>query len=96
MLHRRLKDGARLPAVAATFACPSYEDLRVRSAILAYVVGESYHDLTILDLAVELSPTDDSDAVERAVRDLVGEELLSIDGGKVVPGQTWTMDLLSQ
>src|SRR6478672_4114942 len=82
MPHGRMRAAKDLLRVPTSLACHSYEELRVQSAVLAYVVGEGHHDQTILELAMELSPATDSDAVGRAVRDLVGEALLTIDGGK--------------
>ena len=83
MLHHRLKEDKRL-AATGEIACLSYEDIRTQAAILGFVVGESHHDLTIFELACRFS-RDERDAVERAVRDLVGAGMLNIDGGKVVP-----------
>ncbi len=69
-------------------ACPSYEDLRIQSAILGYVVGEGHHEETIFELARKFSEDGEDDAVERGVRDLVGAGLLRIEGARVVPGRT--------
>jgi len=91
---RRRPDRTR-SAVLDPFACSSYEELRARSAVLAYVVGEGHEDETIFELAWKFSPNRDSAAVERAIRDLVGEELLTIDGGKVVSGSAWVSDLVN-
>jgi hypothetical protein len=85
MLHRRLRDAKRSVGTGA-LACPSYEDMRIQSAILGFVVGEGHNDLTIFELACRYSHANNGDRVERAVRDLVGSGLLSIDAGKVVPG----------
>jgi predicted transcriptional regulator len=74
--------------------CLSEEDLQARSAVLAYVVGEGHHDETILALARQFSPRSHSAAVERAIRDLVGEGLLAIDAGRVVPSESWLTDFL--
>ncbi len=86
MVHRRLKEAKR-SAVTGEIACPSYDDMRTQAAVLGLVVGEGHHGLTIYELARRYSAAGDGDAVERAVRDLVGQGLLSIDAGKVVPGQ---------
>jgi hypothetical protein len=86
MLQRRLKEEKR-SAVRGEIACPSYEDMRTQAAILGLVVGEGHHEATIFELARRYSDASDDDAVERAVRDLVGSGLLSIDAGKVVPGR---------
>lgn len=72
-------------------SCPSYDDLRMESAVFCYVVGEGHHDKTIPELSWELSSLSDGvegDAVERAVREFVGAGLLRIDGGRVVPVQS--------
>jgi len=74
-----------VPVQANDLAYPSYENLRMQSAILNHVVGEGHHD-TILELARRFSLDGEGDAVERAVRDLVRVRLLSIDGGRVIPG----------
>lgn len=91
VLRRRL-DRAFSPVAPDPLSCPSYEELRARMAILAYVVGESHEDETIFQLAWKFSPSPDNTAVERAVRDLVGEGLLTIDVGKVQAGPGWTSD----
>jgi hypothetical protein len=85
MLQRRLKETAPRKG-ARRLACPSYEDLRIQSALLGYVLGEGHHEETIFELARRFSTDGEGDAVERAVCDLVGGRLLSIDAGKVVPG----------
>jgi hypothetical protein len=91
MLRRHL-DRARRRRAPDPLADPPYEELSVRSAVLAYVVGEGHHDETIFALADWFSPSGDSDVVERAVRDFVGAELLTIRGGKVNPGRAWLAD----
>jgi hypothetical protein len=88
MLRRRLDRTSR-PTKPDLYGCPSYEGLRARFAVFAYVVGEGHHDETIFALARRFSPSADSSAVEMAVRDLVAEGLLSIDGGRVVPAPAW-------
>ncbi len=94
MLRRRLDRTARSPA-PDPLICPSYEELRARSAILAYVVGEAHHGETIFTLAQKFSLSTDSTDVEVAVRDLVGEGLLTIEGGRVVAGSAWVSDLVN-
>ena len=94
MLRRRLDHATRGPA-PDPLSCPSYEELRARSAVLAYVVGEGHHDETVLALARKFSPNAGSTAVEQAVRDLVGQLLLTIDRGRVVPGPAWLGDSAS-
>lgn len=93
MLRRRLDRTQRLAALDP-LACSSYEDLRARSAIHAYVVGERHEDETIFELARKFSASPDSAAVERTVRDLVAAGLLTIDRGKVVPGPAWHDELV--
>jgi hypothetical protein len=64
------------------------EEAMVGRAVLALVV--SLHPtsrLTISELARELSKSPEDSTVERVVRDLVGAELLQIDGPYVVPTQ---------
>jgi len=95
VLRRRLEQSARPPA-PDELACPSFDEVRIHSAVLAYVVGEGHHDETIFGLALMFSPGPESAAVEMAVRDLVGEHLLKIEGGKVTPGRTWHPDPLPQ
>lgn len=74
-------------------ACPSYDDLKTELEILTYVVGEGHHDKTIIELALEFSESDDEGhAVERAVRELVGARLLSMNRGRVVPGKAALAD----
>ncbi len=85
MLHRRLRDAKR-SVVTEALACPSYEDMRIQSAILGFVIGEGQHNLTIFELARKFAPNPASAAVEQAVRDLVGQLLLTIDRGRVAPG----------
>jgi hypothetical protein len=75
---------------------PGGDDLLVQSAVLAHVVAEGNHDQTIFELAQKFSLTPAGDAVERAVRDMVGAELLSLARGKVVPGRVWFSDLLAK
>jgi hypothetical protein len=86
MLDRCLK-GDNHSVGTRKIACPSYWDMCTQAMILGTVIGEGRHDLTILELARRSSDTGAGDAVERAVRDLAGTGLLSIDTGKIVPGQ---------
>jgi len=58
----------------------------VGRAVLALIL--SLHPttrLTIYELAHELSRTPEDQTVERVVRDLIGAELLQLDGPYVVP-----------
>lgn len=90
LLELRLRRGHKVQPKdeLAAPVCLSDDDLRIQSAVLTYVVGEGHHDKTIIELAWELAPhDDDSDAVERAIRELVGARLLSMKKGEVVPGR---------
>lgn len=65
------------------------QDIRDQAVVLTFVLALNSEHLTIIDLARSLNadPEDFTrpDAVERAVRDLVGVGLLEIDGGFVKP-----------
>jgi hypothetical protein len=65
------------------------QDIRDQAVVLTFVLALNSEHLTIIDLARSLNadPQDFTrpDAVERAVRDLVGVGLLEIDGGLVKP-----------
>lgn len=65
------------------------EDALVESVVLAYVVGERPEGVTIPMLALRFSAEfdqgDTGSAVERAVRELVRDGRLHMQGGKVVP-----------
>lgn len=65
------------------------QDIRDQAVVLTFVLALNSEHLTIIDLARSLNadPQDftRADAVERAVRDLVGVGLLEIDGGLVKP-----------
>jgi hypothetical protein len=68
------------------------QDIRDQAVVLTFVLALNSEHLTIIDLARSLNadPQDFTrpDAVERAVRDLVGVGLLEIDGGLVKPTVT--------
>jgi hypothetical protein len=70
-------------------SAPSYEDLTVESAVLAFVVGERPEGTTIFDLGWKMNggtiDTRENDAIERAVRELVRARLLRMEGALVVP-----------
>ena len=69
-------------------ASPAEEDTRAEGAVLAFILDEHPDHLTIpeLSLALNADPGFDSDdAVERAIRELVGAGLLHCRGGLVVP-----------
>ena len=61
----------------------------VEAVVLAYVVGERPEGVTIPMLALrfnaEFDQGDTGSAVERAVRELVRDGRLQMQGGKVVP-----------
>lgn len=85
-LSRRWREGER-DRWGGEAAPPSYDDLKIESEIYAYVVGEGHHDKAISELAWKFSPRElKGDAVERAVLNLVSACLLSIEGGRAIPG----------
>jgi len=60
------------------------DDARTQRAVLSLVLAEHPAHLTICDLAREINQ-DEGDAVERAIRDLVGVGLLRCEGASVLP-----------
>jgi hypothetical protein len=60
------------------------DDARAQRAVLSLVLAEHPAQLTIFELAREVS-RDESDAAERAIRDLVGVGLLRCEGASVLP-----------
>lgn len=92
LLRLRRRHEAQSKDELAALACPSYDALRIQSAVLAYIVREGRHEETIIDLAWKFAPHDDSATVERAVRELIGARLLSMEKGKVVPGRAALAD----
>jgi hypothetical protein len=64
---------------------PESEDASVQRAVLALVLAAHPEQRTIPDLAREI---DQGDAVERAVRDLVGVGLLECGGISIRPTPT--------
>ena len=69
---------------------PAAEDAKVESAVLDYVLCEHPAHLTIPELSLAMNGQHDHefsrhDAVERAIRELVGAGLFHIAGGLVVP-----------
>lgn len=67
---------------------PRAEDAKVERVVLAFLLEEHPSQLTIpeLSLALTVDPGFDSDdAVERAVRELVGAGLLHCEGAFIVP-----------
>ena len=69
--------------------CPAAEDKVVEAGVLGFVLDEHPAHLTIpeLSLAMNSGAQDFSsrDAVERAIRDLVGAGLLQVVAGLVLP-----------
>lgn len=64
------------------------EDARAQQAVLGIVLVEHPAQLTICELAREINQGEDfaaADAVERAIRDLVGVGLLRCEGASVLP-----------
>ncbi|HZK15234.1 MAG TPA: hypothetical protein VFC52_01430 [Solirubrobacterales bacterium] len=65
------------------------QDIRDQAVVLTFVLALNPDHLTIPQVARSLngeeSPFERADAVERAVRDLVGVGLIQIDGGLVKP-----------
>jgi hypothetical protein len=69
-------------------AHPSAEDVKAERVALAFLLEEHPSLLTILELsrALNIDPGfDTDDAVERAVRELVGAGLLHCEGAFIVP-----------
>jgi len=68
---------------------PAAEDVKAERTVLGFLLDEHPSKLTIPELSRALNAHPDSfdsaDAVERAVRELVGAGLLRCQGGCVVP-----------
>jgi hypothetical protein len=68
---------------------PAKEDAIVESAVLSFVLAEHPDHLTVPELSLALNPRREGfpreDAVDKAIRDLVGAGLLYIGGGVVRP-----------
>lgn len=74
------------PMQKGTLARAQREDEKAQRAVLALVLFEHPDHRTIPDLARELNAAEDfNDAVERAIRDLVGVGLLRCERGRVLP-----------
>jgi hypothetical protein len=72
---------------------PENDDMKVQWAVLSFLVDEyPDHQLTIpeVSLAINAGPAafGSEDAVERAIRELVGAGLLHCQGGFVLPTRT--------
>lgn len=64
------------------------DDARAQRAVLAIIFAEHPNQLTICELAQEINKAGDfaaDDAVERAIRDLVGVGVLRCQGVAVIP-----------
>jgi hypothetical protein len=70
-------------------ASPDPKDKKAERAVLGFLIYQHPERMMILELSRVLNEGgggfDESDAVERAVRELVGAGLLEIDGAYVVP-----------
>lgn len=70
---------------------PAAEDRVVESAVLALVLEEHPTNLTIPELSLAINRDrddfDEEDAVERAVRELVGAGLLHLVAGLLIPSR---------
>jgi hypothetical protein len=69
-------------------AHPSAEDAKAERVVLAFLLEEHPSQLTIPELSGALNADpgfDTDDAVERAVRELVGAGLLHCEGALIVP-----------
>jgi hypothetical protein len=66
--------------------------LGAQRAVLKRIIHEGHRDETILDLSILLSPDSSLGSVESAVVELVAADLLSIEAGKVVPGEVASAD----
>ena len=66
---------------------PAAEDRRTERAVLAFLLDQHAAPLTIPELSLTLNASEDfaaEDAVERAIRELVGAGLLHLSGGLVL------------
>lgn len=70
-------------------SAPADNDRQVESVVLAFLIEEHPSQLTIPEVSLSLNrgSTDfgSEDAVERAIRELVGAGLLRCQGGSVLP-----------
>jgi len=70
-------------------ASPAEADRKTEAAVLAFLLDEYPNRLTIPEVGWAMNPRGpqfaEGDAVERAVRELVGAGLLRCDGGLVAP-----------
>jgi hypothetical protein len=68
---------------------PAAEDAKAERTVLAFLLEEHPDQLTIpeVSLALNAGPADfgSEDAIERAIRELVGAGLLRCEGGFIVP-----------
>lgn len=70
-------------------ACPAAQDAKAERAVLAFLVSEHPNQLTVAEVSWVLNDGlvefETEDAVERAVRELVGAGLLRCSDGFVLP-----------
>jgi hypothetical protein len=68
---------------------PQPEDAKVEQAVLAFLLDEHPNRLSVLEASLALNADpgdfDGEDAVERAIRELVGAGLLHCQGGFLAP-----------
>jgi hypothetical protein len=78
------------PTGGGEFSAPDIQDAKVERAALAFLIDRHPDQLTIpqVSRAMNAKPgggSESGDAVERAIRELVGAGLLRCEGGYVVP-----------
>jgi hypothetical protein len=68
---------------------PAIEDAAVKTAILAFVFDQHHAHLTFAELSLAMNYGREDfaaeDAIERAIRELVGAGLLRVVGGLILP-----------
>ena len=63
---------------------PAEEDRLVQAAVLGFVLGQHPAIMSCAEIGLELRSSG-ADAVERAIRDLIGAGLLRREGGSTLP-----------
>jgi len=79
---------------------PSSEDRKVEWAVLSFLLDQHENPLSIMEVSRALNEGpvtfSQEDAVERAVRELVGTDLLRCEGSRVLPTRAalrfWQLD----
>lgn len=79
---------------------PSDEDRKVEWAVLSFLLDQHESQLSIMEVSRALNEGpvtfSQNDAVERAVRELVGTDLLRCEGSRVLPTRAalrfWQLD----